>query len=416
MTKYIFKGLIIIGLINFNLSFSQTSNKDIVIGENHIITSSVLEGERAFKIYLPEGYNTSKKTYPVLYIFDGQMHFENGIAIQKSLQAPGVVPEMIVVGIMNEYPSRRDLGWSNKEVYHSFLEQELIPFVNKNFRTNNERILFGWEQGAFMATCMVLNKKPLFNGVILSNGGNATQEMLTEFVNSNAKETFYMYMVNSIKDIYTIQYSDILFELIDKSTPSNLEFKYEKFNEETHETLPYLALFHGLKYFYYNYKTLDYSSFKEYEDLGGLPYLEKYFSERGRRFGFSTDIADETKNGLIWLAWNSDNFNYFKFFMTEFKDVLSSKRYDSAYWQNRFGQMYLKHKDLDTAIMYFSNGINNYGDSRELSQMYYGLSKAYAGKKQKRKAINNIKLAIKTAENKSEESLNDYKTYLAELR
>ncbi|WP_347923747.1 alpha/beta hydrolase-fold protein [Pontimicrobium sp. SW4] len=416
MKKYIFRIVTIIGLVLSNLCFSQTSNNEIVIGKSYTITSNSLKDERLVEVYLPESYSTTEAAYPVLYIFDGQMHFENGIAIQKSLQTPGVIPEMIVVGVMNEYPSRRDLGWSNKEVYHSFLEQELIPFVNENFRTNNERVLFGWEQGAFMATYMVLNKKPLFNGVILSNGGNATPEMLTEFVNSNAKETFYMYMVNSIKDIYTIQYSDKFFELIDKSTPSNLEFKYEKLNEETHETLPYLALFHGLKYFYHNYKTLDYSSFKEYEDLGGLPYLKKYFSERGRRFGFSTHIADETKNGLIWLAWNKDNFNYFKFFMTEFKDVLSTKRYDSAYWQNRFGQMYLKHKDLDTAIMYFSNGINTYGDSRELSQMYYGLSKAFAGKKQKRKAINNIKLAIKTAENKSEESLNDYKTYLAELR
>ncbi|WKK67086.1 hypothetical protein [Lutimonas zeaxanthinifaciens] len=79
-------------------------------------------------------------------------------------------------------------------------------------------------------------------------------------------------------------------------------------------------------------------------------HIHDYFEERSQRFGGDGSIDDKTKNGLIWLAWNRNNFEYFSFFMTEFEDVLSTKRYDSAYWQNRFGQFYLAHKDYNNAI------------------------------------------------------------------
>ena len=46
--------------------------------------------------------------------------------------------------------------------------------------------------------------------------------------------------------------------------------------------------------------------------------------------------------------------------MEEFKEVLSTKRYASAYWQNRFGKFYLKNNDYDNAIKYFNIGLTKY--------------------------------------------------------
>ena len=75
---------------------------------------------------------------------------------------------------------------------------------------------------------------------------------------------------------------------------------------------------------------MSFSSIDEYVKLGGMEYLKGYFAKRGERFGFPADIANATKNGLIWLAWNRDNYEYFDRFMTAFKYVLTTKRYDSA--------------------------------------------------------------------------------------
>ena len=150
------------------------------------------------------------------------------------------------------------------------------------------------------------------------------------------------------------------------------------FNDEVHESLAHLSMYKGLKYYYHNYNALVFESIQQYVDLGGLPYLTSYFQKRAARFGMDKKIDDATKNGLIWLAWKRNNFEYFSFFMEEFKDVLTTKRYASAYWQNRFGQFYLKHKAYEKAINYFQSGLNQYPKSRFEKEFKEGLTNAKA--------------------------------------
>ena len=116
-----------------------------------------------------------------------------------------------------------------------------------------------------------------------------------------------------------------------------------------------------------------------------MDYLTTYFKERAKRFGGVETINDDTKNALIWLAWNRNNFEYFTIFMNQFKDVLTTKRYASAYWQNRFGQFYLKHKDYKNAIKYFETGLSQYPNSNFEVDMKKGLVDAKAGKKKIKK-------------------------------
>ena len=132
----------------------------------------------------------------------------------------------------------------------------------------------------------------------------------------------------------------------------------------------------GIKYYYHNYPALIFESIPAYINAGGIPYLESYFKERAIRFGGDGEIDNKTKNGLIWLARDRDNFEYFNLFMTEFSDVLSTERYASAYWQNRFGQFYLKHKDYENAIKYFEIGIEKYPNTQFDEPMKKGLKTA----------------------------------------
>lgn len=63
------------------------------------------------------------------------------------------------------------------------------------------------------------------------------------------------------------------------------------------------------------------------------------------------------------MAWNKEDIDYFTFFMTEFEDVLATNRHASAYWQNRFAQFYLKHKDYENAITYFNTRLSKNPES-----------------------------------------------------
>ncbi len=359
------------------ISQAQDSDSQITIGTKHIIKSFILNEERTIQIYTPDGYSESEQRYPVLYILDGQQYFLSGVSIQKAIRRPRAIPKMIVVGIEDNESSRWTWFGDEKEKFSSFLIDEVIPFINSNFRTNEEHIIFGWEGAAYYASELILSHPEAFNGAILSNGGYASKEMVKDF---NTAKTTYLYMANSKKDIYNISYTEEFYKILKVHSPQNLIWKYDLYNDEIHESLAHLTLYKGLKFYYHNYNSLAFESIQEYIDLGGMDYLTTYFKGRAKRFGGSEAIDNSTKNGLIWLAWNRNNFEYFNLFMTEFKDVLTTKRYASAYWQNRFGQFYLKHKDYENAIKYFNAGLAKYPNSRFEKLMQEGLIKAKSRK------------------------------------
>lgn len=352
---------------------AQETNSQINIGVNHTIKSSALDQDRTIQIYTPDGYSDSKQEYPVLYILDGQWYFFSGVAIQKALRTPGAIPEMIIVGIENSNPLRRTLFGDENDKFTEFLINEVINYIDSNYRTNKELVIFGWEAAAYYVSELILKKSNVFSGAIISDGGYASEELVKEF---NSKKNVYLFMANSRKDIYYIGSTEAFYEILKKHNPKNLIWKYDLFNDEVHETLAHLSIYKGLKYYYYNYDSPVFESIQNFIDLGGMDYLTTYFKERAKRYGGDDHIDDNTKNGLIWLAWNRNNFKYFNFFMTEFKDVLTTKRYASAYWQNRFGQFYLKHKDYQNAIKYFDTGLTQYPNSTFEEEMQKGLTDA----------------------------------------
>ncbi|MGI9530568.1 alpha/beta hydrolase [Lutimonas sp.] len=358
------------------ISTAQVNGSQIIVGTQHTIQSSVLDQERTIQIYIPDGYTESEKEYPVLYILDGQWYFLSGVAVQKALRTPGAIPEMIVVGIHNSNPLRRTLFDEENEKFTDFLENEVIAYIDSNYRTNKERVIFGWEAAAYYLSELIFKRSDLLNGILISDGGYATEDVVKSF---DSKQDKYLFMANSKKDIYYIGSTEAFNEILQKNEPENLIWKYELFNDEVHETLAHLAIYKGLKYYYYNYDSPVFESIQQYIDLGGMDYLNAYFENRAQRFGGDGNIDESTKNGLIWLAWNRNDFEYFSIFMNEFKDVLSTKRYASAYWQNRFGQFYLKHKDFKNALLYFDKGLKNYPDSNFEQDMRQGLEEAKKG-------------------------------------
>jgi predicted alpha/beta superfamily hydrolase len=358
-----------------SIAFADSDkNTQKTIGEIFTMSSKVLDQNRRIQVYLPPSYQQSSKQYPVLYVLDGQWHFVNAVAIQQSLRVPNTLPEMIVVGIVNSEPLRRSMFGEQREEFQQYLANDLLPFIDKKFRTSQDRLLFGWEMGAFFTTFSIFHDKQLFSGAISTNGGDISDEEINRFNDIKMESKKYLYIANSIKDIYTVQYTDKLSKQLNAKAVNNLNWHYQKFNDETHETLPYVSMYQGLKYYYNDFDTLSFSSIDEYIKLGGMDYLTQYFAKRGERFGFPMGISNDTKNNLIWLAWNRNNYEYFDQFMTVFKDVLTTKRYDSAYWQNRFGRFYLKHGNLEASKDYFTKAIIKFPDA---ALLYQGLGKVY---------------------------------------
>jgi predicted alpha/beta superfamily hydrolase len=125
-----------------------------------------LERRRQLRLYLPPGYATSGKRYPVLYMHDGQNLFDNATAyagewkVDETLDAlarEGKL-EMIVVGIDNGQEKRMTElnAWDNQRIgkgegreYTDFIVRTVKPMIDRQYRT-----LPGREHTAIMGSSM----------------------------------------------------------------------------------------------------------------------------------------------------------------------------------------------------------------------------------------------------------------------
>ncbi len=101
-------------------------------------TSSVLNGNRHVQVYLPADYKESEETYPALYVHDGSdyLNYAHMKTILDSLIAAGECDPILVVLID---PVEREIEYDINPSYAEFLATELVPCIDSEYRTKQER-------------------------------------------------------------------------------------------------------------------------------------------------------------------------------------------------------------------------------------------------------------------------------------
>jgi uncharacterized protein len=157
---------------------------DISEGQRFTLHSAVLDEDRIVFISTPPSYNRdSQRRFPVLYLTDGQFNFDDARASAGFLSRNVVVPQMIVVGVTTIKDRTRDLYSTkadfkfgkrttpfptsgNGDHFLEFIQSELIPWVEGNYRTNSLRVFAGHSAGGNFALHAMRTKPMLFQGVI----------------------------------------------------------------------------------------------------------------------------------------------------------------------------------------------------------------------------------------------------------
>ena len=166
---------------------AQPGNQ-LVIGKTDSIQSRILKEKRKFYIHVPTGASGKKavkKRYPVVYLFDADAQFASTTSMIQyfSTNYNTLCPEMIVVGIL--HPDRRkDLTpthvaadppfWapgSSKtsgggEKFISFIEKELMPYVEMKYPTQPYKMLIGHSLGGLTVMQIFVHHTHLFNSYI----------------------------------------------------------------------------------------------------------------------------------------------------------------------------------------------------------------------------------------------------------
>jgi predicted alpha/beta superfamily hydrolase len=110
---------------------------------------------REFWISLPDRYNHDAERYPVVYMMDGDFNFNSGVigALRHGAQM-GEIPEFIIVGIRNTDRSKdifpEEIIYRANQ-YLDFINDELIPHIEKSYRTAEYRVLYGTSNTGFTA-------------------------------------------------------------------------------------------------------------------------------------------------------------------------------------------------------------------------------------------------------------------------
>lgn len=157
------------------------------IGEpryHHVASEHVGRAYHVF-VNLPAGYEESDVRYPTLYLLDGGALFPMFSAYYRYLRFAEETPDLIIVGIAygsdnfeggnyrsTDYtaPSTERDYWGGAGTFQQFLKDELMPMIETNYRSaNDRRLVFGQSLGGQFVLYTAQTDPDLFWGHIASN-------------------------------------------------------------------------------------------------------------------------------------------------------------------------------------------------------------------------------------------------------
>ncbi len=259
---------------------SQEEVQKIVIGTEYKMTSEILKEERTYIVGLPDSYDETSDSYPILVLLDGGFRFHSHSGIINQMVRGGQIPEMIIVAIPNvdrvrDYtPSNYlvNLNGSSAVVnqktsggsaaFLQFIEEELLPKISKNYRTNSYKTLVGISHGGLLVGSSYLSEKSSFDAYISMDPSFWwDNQLIVRYIDDVPLERikdkkFYLSTADKFENFGSIPLvfkaninSHELFNAKLKNkgiSPSNLEFDY--FKEENHWTVALLSLYNGLQF------------------------------------------------------------------------------------------------------------------------------------------------------------------------
>jgi enterochelin esterase-like enzyme len=166
-------------LISFSVvAISQTGK----VYDNLSMTSKILKMERKYAVYLPPDYETSERSYPVLYLLHGGGDDQTGWVqfgevqhIAEKTFAEGRATPMIII-MPDANTGQR--GYSNNATgtwrYEDFFFEELMPFVEKKYRIKGEkkyRAIAGLSMGGDGSFTYALHHPELFSSACPLSAG-----------------------------------------------------------------------------------------------------------------------------------------------------------------------------------------------------------------------------------------------------
>jgi hypothetical protein len=363
--KSLFSTLI---LAAFSLTVcAQAQQVASVLHDRHLIKSQILGEERTVLVRVPPNYARTDEKFPVVYMLDAhppQNSMMVGIIEQQVWG--GMMPEVILVGIQNTNRTR-DLtptkteraGSGGGDKFLQFLETEVIPLVEKNYRTQPFRIFAGHSLGGLTVVYSFLTRPDLFNAYIAASPSLIWDN---NFVIGRAEEVFKQKkeykktMFLALGNEPELQKGFNSFrDLLNRTKPKDFEYEFRQLDEENHGSVVLPAYYWGLRKIFAGWTP---------PPTGTVEDLENHYKKLSERFGYAIRVPEELLN--------------------------------------RAGYQFLRANRAAEAIEVFRKNVGLYPNS---ANVYDSLAEAYEKNGQMKQARENYEKAYKMAEAKDDAQL-----------
>lgn len=271
------KLLLLAIFFSFNASFSEAQDtvlnesRPFVLGRINEIYSKTLAEKRVVNIYLPEGYNEKDSTsYPVIYLLDGSADedFIHIAGLIQFLNFPwvNILPKSILVGIAN-VDRKRDFTFptsvsqdkiesptsGGSEKFIAFIEKELQPFIEKNYKTNSFKTIIGQSLGGLLATEILFKKPALFTRYIIVSPSlwwNNESLLSTKPILSNSSSVQPTSVYIAVGNEGKIMKNDAhrLISILRSYLPKKTVIHFQYFPHEDHATILHRAVYDAFEY------------------------------------------------------------------------------------------------------------------------------------------------------------------------
>jgi predicted alpha/beta superfamily hydrolase len=265
-------------------------NQAVDIGTVDSIWSATLDEQRPYLVYTPPSYGDTTSTpqdYPVLYLLDGNAHFHSVTGLIQIL-ATGVngtfaIPEMIVVAIPNTdrtrdlTPTRPALGFDGEptpddatsggnRAFFTFLEDELIPHIESEFRTMPYRVFIGHSLGGITAINALYTIPETFDAYVAIDPSlwwddlTLLRQAKDYFMSADlGGKALYVAQANTIQPddlepnahFSAITQFDAIMRAHDRS---GVRYAFKYYDEDDHGSVPLISEYDALRFIFDGYR------------------------------------------------------------------------------------------------------------------------------------------------------------------
>jgi hypothetical protein len=261
---------------------------------------------RHLTVSLPKSYNKeTKKTYPLLFLLDGDYLFDPFDGALKYGNYWDDLPEVIIVGLSQNQNGERDedctmdqatgLPEGKGEDFFEFVGGQLMPYIQKKYRISNFKIVAGHDVTAGFMNLYLYKDNPLFNAYI-SLSPELSTEMETRIAERLAsfKQNIFYYQSSADGDIKKIRTKvATLDENIKAIVNPNLNYKYDDFKGASHYSLVLYSIPNALYQFFASYQPISTSEFQEKIvklESGYVDYLKNKYDTLEKALGIKMNI------------------------------------------------------------------------------------------------------------------------------